>query len=93
MVKHPPADAGDTRDSVSIPGSGRSRGGGNGNLLQCSCLENPMELGAWRAIVHGIEESDVTEATWHAHRVAPLAKICCVYYGSQKMLFTWDKLC
>ena len=50
-----------------------------------------MELGAWRAIVHGIEESDVTEATWHAHRVAPLAKICCVYYGSQKMLFTWDK--
>ena len=63
MVKHPPADAGDTRDSVSIPRSGRSRGGGNGNPLQCSCLGNPMELGAWQAIVHGIAESDVTEAT------------------------------
>ena len=41
----------------SIPGSGRSRGGGNGNLLQYSCLRNPMDRGAWRATVHGVSKS------------------------------------
>ena len=41
-------------DLGSIPGSGRSPGEGNGNPLQCSCLENPMDRGAWEAIVHGI---------------------------------------
>ena len=40
-----------------IPGSGRSPGEGNGNLLQYSCLENPMDRGAWRAIVHGVAKS------------------------------------
>ena len=43
MVKNPPANVGDIRDSGSIPGSGRSHGGGNGNLLQYSCLANPMD--------------------------------------------------
>ena len=43
VVKNPPADAGDVRDSGSIPGWGRSPGGGNGNPLQYSCLENPMD--------------------------------------------------
>ena len=42
------------RDLVSIPGSGRSSGEGNGNPLQDSCLENPMDRGAWRATVHGV---------------------------------------
>ena len=46
MVKNPPANAGDTRDEGSIPGLGRSLGGGNGNPLQYSCLENPMDKGA-----------------------------------------------
>ena len=46
-------NAGDTRDAGSIPGSGRSSGEGHGNPLQ-SCLENPVERGAWRAIVHGV---------------------------------------
>ena len=50
-----------------IPGSGRSPGGGNGNPLQYSCLENPMDRGAWRATVHGVTKSDTTEATQHAH--------------------------
>ena len=46
MVKNPPANAGDIRDQDSIPGSGRSPGGGRGNPLQCYCLENPMGRGA-----------------------------------------------
>ena len=53
-------NAGDTGDSGSIPGQGRSPGGGNGNPLQYSCLENPMARGAWRATVHGSQESDMT---------------------------------
>ena len=46
VIKNPPANAGDTRDTGSIPGSGRSPGGGLGNPLQYSCLENPMNRGA-----------------------------------------------
>ena len=57
MVKNPPANAGDVRDVGLIPGSGRSPGGGHGNPLQCSCLENPMDRRAWRATVHSIERS------------------------------------
>ena len=57
VVKNPPADAGDTRDAGLIPRSGRSPGGGNGNPLQYSCLETPMDRGAWRAIVHGVTKS------------------------------------
>ena len=52
-----PVNAGDVRDSGSIPGLGRSPGGGHGNSLQYSCLENPMDRGAWRAIVHGVAKS------------------------------------
>ena len=52
VVKNLPANAGETRDTGSIPGSGRSPGGGHGDPLQYSCLENPMELGAWWATVH-----------------------------------------
>ena len=49
VVKNPPANAGDRRDTGSIPESGRSPGGGHGNSLQYSCLENPMDRGAWWA--------------------------------------------
>ena len=52
VVKNPPANAGDKRDAGSIPESGRSPGGGHGNPLQHSCLENPMDRGAWWATVH-----------------------------------------
>ena len=63
-VKNPPANAGDIRDSGSIPGSGRSPGGGHGNPLQCSCLENPTDREAWRATVHqAAKELDTTETT------------------------------
>ena len=54
MVKNSLANAGDARDVGSIPGSERSPGGGNGNLLQYFCLKNPMDRGAWQAIVHGV---------------------------------------
>ena len=47
---------GDAKDTDLIPGLGRSRGGGHGNPLQDSCLENPMERKAWRATVHGVEK-------------------------------------
>ena len=57
MVKNPPANAGDLKDTGSIPESGRSPGEGNGYPLQYSCLENPMDRGAWRAIVHGATKS------------------------------------
>ena len=56
-VKNPPANARDVSDTGSIPGSGRSPGGGHGNPLQYSCLENPMDRGAWRATVHGVAKS------------------------------------
>ena len=54
MAKNLPANAGDAGDSGLIPGSGRSPGGGSGNLLQYFCLENSMDRGAWRATVHGV---------------------------------------
>ena len=56
-VKNPPADAGDARDVGSILGSGRSPGGGHGNPLQYSCLENPKDRGAWQATVHRVAKS------------------------------------
>ena len=65
MVRHSPANAGDTRDLGSIPGSGRSPRGGNGNPLQYSCMENYMDRGAWGGGYSpwGRKESDTTEHT------------------------------
>ena len=57
VVKNPSANAGDPRDMSLIPGSGRSPGGGHGNLLQYSCLENLLDRGAWQAIVHVVVKS------------------------------------
>ena len=55
-MKNLPANAGDERDASLIPGLGKSPGGGNGNPLQDSCLENPMDRGAGWATVHGVTE-------------------------------------
>ena len=57
VVKNPPANAGDKRDAGLIPELGRLPGQGNGNPLQYSCLENPMERGAWWATVHGVAKT------------------------------------
>ena len=57
MVKNPVGNAGDLTDAGSILGLGRSPGVGNGNPPQYSCLENPMDRGAWQATVHGITKS------------------------------------
>ena len=69
MVKHPHASAGDVRDSGSIPGSGGSPGGGHGNPLQYSCLESPMDRGAWQATVLRVTQSwtRLKRLSTHAH--------------------------
>ena len=70
MVKNLPANTGDKRDTVLIPGSGRFPGVGNGNPFQYSCLENSMDRGAWQAAVHGITKSWTcarTRAHTHTH--------------------------
>ena len=54
MVKNPPANTGETGNVLSTPGSGRSLGKGNGNPLQCSCLENPTDRGPWQAMAHRV---------------------------------------
>ena len=61
MVKNLSASAGDLRDSGLIPRLGRSPDGGHGNSLQYSCLENPMDSGAWQVLVQRVAESDMTE--------------------------------
>jgi len=67
VVKNLPTNAGDKRDAGSNPRSGRSLGRGHGNPLQYSCLENPMERGAWSATIHRIAQSDTTEVILHTH--------------------------
>ena len=77
MVKNPPAKAGDIRNEGSIPGSGRSPGGGPGNPLQYSCLENPMDREAWRATAHRVSKSQtqLKRLSMHTH-------MCSLSYGS-----------
>ena len=71
VVKNPPANAGDVRDSGWIPGSGRSPGGEDGNPLQYSCLEKTMDRGAWQATVHGVAKSQtpLSDEAHSTHRI------------------------
>ena len=73
--KEPTCHAGDMRDPGSIPGSGRSPEGEHNNPFQYSCLENPMDRGAWQAIAHRVANSrtQVKQCSMHAH--CPAAKI------------------
>ena len=68
VVKNLPTSAGDLRDMDSIPGSGRHPREGPGNPLQYSCLENPMDRGAWRATVHGVWKSQAQQKWLSTHR-------------------------
>ena len=77
VVKNLTANAGDVRDADSIPESGRSPGRGHGNPLQYSCLENPMDRGAWWTTVYGVTKSQ-TRLKWlsmHAH-ILPILVGC-----------------
>ena len=68
VVKHPSANAEDTGDMGLIPGFGKSPWGGNGNSLQYSCLENPLDRGAWQALVHGVAKNWTRLSNWaHTH--------------------------
>ena len=81
------ANAGDSGDVHSVPGLGRSPGGGHGNLLHCSFLENPMDRGTWQATVHGVAKSQA-QPKWlstHTHKPAGdciLLGWLCMFYGS-----------
>ena len=86
VEKKLPAKAGDARDMGSIPGSGISPGGGNGNSLQYSYLENSMDRGAWQATVHRVAKSwsdttvhmhvhTYTHTHTHTHRVTKIKRI------------------
>ena len=83
VVKNPSANAGDIPAMGSIPGSRRSPGGGHGNPLQYFCLENPMNRGAWRAIVHGASKNGTQvkqPSTQHvAHATRSLNDGLCLY--------------
>ena len=72
VVKNLPANAGEIKDVGSIPGSGKIPGGGHSNPLQYSCLENPMDRGAWWVTVHGVAKSQtrLKRLTTHTHTMA-----------------------
>ena len=76
VVKSPSANAGDVGDVSFIPKSGRSPRGGHGNPLQCSCLENPMDRGAWQAIIHGVTEGRTRLKRVSTHAGAVLLGQC-----------------
>ena len=68
MVKKPTAKAG---DAGSVPGLGRSPGGGHGNPLHCSCLENPIDREAWWVTVHGVTKRQTQTHAWWLFRKVP----------------------
>ena len=83
-VKNPPANAGDVRDVGSIPGLGRSPGGGHGNSIQYPCMENSKDRGGWQATIPGVAESrkplgDLTMTDYSHHAVynIPRASLFC----------------
>ena len=78
VVKSPPASAGDLRDAGLIPGSGQSTGGGHGNPLQYSYLEDPTHRGAWWATVHAVAKSPTRQKRLSTHT-------CCLTSAALKL--------
>ena len=84
VVKNPPASSGDTGNTCSIPGSGRSPGEGHGNPLQYSCLENSVDRWAWLVTVHGVTKSWIWQPlSMHAPFLVLFAK------SEKKQKFEW----
>ena len=90
VVKNLLANAGDERDAGLIPGSGSTPGGRHGNPFQYSCLENPMDRGAWWATVHGVAKSQtrLKQLSTHAHT---LQKVC-IFIKIQIRLKSFSKV-
>ena len=89
VVKNLPANAGDVRDVGSIPRSGRFPGVGNGSPLQYSCLENPMDRGAWWVIVHGVLKSGTQlsmRARTHTHTHTHTHTQCCALHSHDLLI-------
>ena len=92
VVNNLPANAGDIRDVGSIPGLGRSLGGRHGSPLPCSCLENPMEKGAWQATVHRV----IKNQTWlnrlnlHTHQTEGEPKVLLCSWWSHPLPLSPD---
>ena len=82
VVRNPPANAGAARDAGLLPGWGRFPGGGIGNSLQYSCLENPMDRGAWQATIHEVAQSYTTERLG----IYPMEEVCLVFLGPASLL-------
>ena len=84
--KESASNAGDAGDTGLIPGSGRSSGGGHGNPLQYSCLENPMDRGAWWVRVHRVTKNQtrLKQLSTHAHY---LTNVNCFYFSPNSLFF------
>ena len=82
-IKDLPASSRDIRDTSSVPGLGRSLGGGHGNPLQRACLENPMDRGAWRATVHRVAQSQTWLKQLSMHAVMRIRTHCMHCPGPQ----------
>ena len=89
VVKNPPANAGDTEDNSAIPGLRRSPGRRNGNPLQYSCLENPMDRGVWWAAVHGVAKSQ-TWLSMHAPWLYHVSYHFCTCLTFYPVKICWD---
>ena len=98
MVKNPPASIGASGDIGSIPGPGRSPRVGNGNWLQYSCLENPIDIGFWRATVHGLQRLKHKKATecarthTHAHTHTHNVVLQIQLYSNYTWPYTFDSV-
>ena len=93
MVTNPPANEWDIKDPGSIPGLGRSPGGGNGNSLQYSCLENPMDRGAWWATVHRVVKSRTRLKQLSTHTQAQSSFPLSCHFSTNWLFFVkmWNK--
>ena len=82
VVKNVPASAGDLEDPGSVPELARSPGGGHGNPLQYSCLQNPMDRGAWQATVHRVTKSQTRLKQFSTHTHSCFTQVTAIMPGS-----------